>query len=174
NKQMKEDTDYDAKWEVEEKELASRSAARIWILASVIVPFFSFFEYGYNMQQFENFLFIFSGVSVLMLIIAFVQRKVNLPFLIRTYGVSIILGCCFSYMAAKTNVSNVHNYLMGISAITLVRGMIYFGRVGQLVLVTLINHIVAFGLIYLVRHESLSAIPNLSGTMFYSLIFMVF
>jgi hypothetical protein len=171
---MNLDSNYDAKWELEEKNLASKSAARIWILASVIVPFFSFFEYRYSIERFEYFLFMFLGVSCLMLTVAFVQKKVQLPFLFRTYGVSVILGCSFSYMAAKTDLSNVHNYLMGISAITLVRGMIYFGRVAQLMLVTLVNHSMAFLLISLIREEPLSAIPNLPGTMFYSLIFMVF
>ncbi len=77
-------------------------------------------------------------------------------------------------MAAKTNINNVHNYLMGISAITLVRGMIYFGRVIQLVIVTVINHAIALFLFYSMRNESFLSVPDINSTLFFGIIFMIF
>ncbi|MGZ3883384.1 MAG: PP2C family protein-serine/threonine phosphatase [Bacteroidia bacterium] len=167
-------SDHNSEWELEAKNLAHRSAARIWLIASAVVPFFAFFEYGYSTEQFRHFLTIFLCVSAIMLLVIVIQKKFPLPAVIQTYGVSVILGCCFSYMAAKTNVSNVHNYLMGVSAITLVRGMIYFGKVSQLVIVTLFNHTLALTLICLLRPEPLFDIPGIESTLFFGIIFMIF
>jgi len=166
--------DYNAEWELEEKNLALKSAARIWILASVVIPFFALFEYGYSFDRFKHFLFIFLSVSGLMILVVLFLKKFSLPSLIQTYGVSVILACCFSYMAAKTNINNVHNYLMGVSAITLVRGMIYFGKVIHLVIVTVINHTIAFSLLYFFRSESIGSIPDIESTLFFGIIFMIF
>lgn len=165
---------YTSKWKIEEKKLAVRSASRIWLLASVVVPFFALFEYSYSYDQFKHFLTIFIGVSVLMLLVVLLQKKIHIPSLIQIYGVSVVLACCFSYMAAKTNINNVHNYLMGISAITLVRGMIYFGKVVHLIIVTIINHTIAFFLIYMYRSESIASIPDIESTLFFGIIFMIF
>ncbi|HEX7413072.1 MAG TPA: hypothetical protein VF411_03420 [Bacteroidia bacterium] len=97
-----------------------------------------------------------------------------MPSFIQIYGVSVILAGCFSYMAAKTNINNVHNYLMGVSAITLVRGMIYFGKVVHLVVVTLFNHALAFSLFYFLRTEPIASIPDIESTLFFGIIFMIF
>ncbi len=165
---------YKGKWESEEKTLAVKSSARIWVLASVVVPFFALFEYSYSFEQFKHFLTIFLCVSALMLLVLAFQKKFPLPSFIQTYGVSVILAACFSYMAAKTNINNVHNYLMGISAITMVRGMIYFGKVIQLVIVTIINHTMAFSLFYFMRTETIANIPDINSTLFFGIIFMIF
>jgi serine phosphatase RsbU (regulator of sigma subunit) len=166
--------DYNIEWELEAKNLAVKSASRIWILASVVVPFFALFEYGYSLEQFKHFLSIFICVSVLMILVVVFQKKFPLPPLVQTYGVSVILACCFSYMAAKTNINNVHNYLMGVSAITMVRGMMYFGKVIQLIIVTIINHAIAFLLLYFFRTEPIITIPDIDSTLFFGIIFMIF
>ncbi|HXC04026.1 MAG TPA: SpoIIE family protein phosphatase, partial [Bacteroidia bacterium] len=87
---------------------------------------------------------------------------------------SVIAAGLFSYMAAETHPDNVHNYVMGISAITLIRGMLYFGRVKTLLIVTLINHGLAIALILLIRTEPLFQIPNMESTLYFGVIFMVF
>ncbi len=165
---------YTEEWEREAKKLAVKSASRIYLLASVVVPFFAFFEYNNSTEQFRHFLFIFIGVSALMLLMVFFLKKFRLPSIIQIYGVSVVLACCFSYMATKTNIANVHNYIMGISAITLVRGMIYFGKVIHLIIVTLINHTLAFCLLYFCRTESITSIPQIESTLFFGVIFMIF
>jgi hypothetical protein len=165
---------YTDAWELEAGRLAVKSASRIYFIAAFIVPFFAFFEYNYSIDRFKHFFFIFLGVSALMLTIAILQKKLHLPRMIQIYGVSVVLACCFSYMAAKTNLHNVHNYIMGISAITLVRGMIYFGRVVHLIIVTVFNHAFGFGLLYFYRAESLAGIPEIESTLFFGVIFMIF
>jgi hypothetical protein len=165
---------YTDEWEREEKRLAVKSASRIYLLASMVVPFFAFFEYNSSAEHFKHFLFIFLGVSALMLFMVFILKKFRLPSLIQIYGVSIVLACCFSYMAAKTNIANVHNYVMGISAITLVRGMIYFGRVVHLIIVTVFNHTLAFCLLHFCRTEPVVSIPQIESTLFFGIIFMIF
>ena len=167
-------SDNNIDWELEAKKLATKSASRIWILASIVVPFFALFEYSYSLEQFKYFLSVFIFVSALMILVVIFQKKFPLPPLIQTYGVSVILACCFSYMAAKTNINNVHNYLMGVSAITLVRGMIYFGKVIQLVIITIINHAIAFLLLYFFRTEQIANIPDIDSTLFFGIIFMIF
>lgn len=166
--------DYINAWSLEEKSLAIKSASRIWVLAAFVIPFFAFFEYSYSFEQFKHFLYIFLAVSVLMLMVVFYLKKFTLPSVVQIYGVSVILASCFSYMAAKTNINNVHNYLMGISAITMVRGMIYFGRVIQLVIVTVINHAIALSLFYCMRTESFLSVPDINSTLFFGIIFMIF
>ena len=165
---------YTAEWELEAKKLAVKSASRIYLLASAIVPFFAFFEYNNSAEHFNHFLFIFLGVSALMLLMVVLQKKIHLPSIVQIYSVSVVLACCFSYMAIKTNVSNVHNYVMGISAITLVRGMIYFGKVIHLIIVTLINHTLAFCLLHFCRTEAITSIPQIESTLFFGVIFMIF
>jgi hypothetical protein len=166
--------DHRKEWEVESKKLAIGSATRIWMLASVIIPFFSLFEYSYNAEQFRNFLFLFLCVSCLMVIIILLQKKIHIPSPLQIYGVSIILATCFSYMASKTDIQNVHNYLMGVSAITLVRGMLYFGKVIHLIIVTIINHAMAISFIVLMRNEPLTSVPQIGSTLFFGIIFMIF
>ncbi|MGZ4038171.1 MAG: PP2C family protein-serine/threonine phosphatase, partial [Bacteroidia bacterium] len=54
------------------------------------------------------------------------------------------------------------------------RGMIYFGKVSQLVIVTLFNHTLALTLICLLRPEPLFDIPGIESTLFFGIIFMIF
>lgn len=161
-------------WEAESRRLAIGSATRIWLLASIVIPFFSLFEYGYDKEQFRSFLLLFLGVSCLMIVIMVLQRRVHLPWPVQIYGVSVILAACFSYMAARTQAGNVHNYLMGVSAITLVRGMLYFGKVIHLVIVTVVNHTMALASIIFIRHEAFADIPVIGSTLFFGIIFMIF
>jgi phosphoserine phosphatase RsbU/P len=165
---------YTDKWELEAKKLAVKSASRIYLLASIVVPFFAFFEYNGSAEHFKHFLLIFLGVSALMLLMVVLQKKFHLPSIIQIYSVSVVLACCFSYMATKTSFGNVHNYIMGISAITLVRGMIYFGKVIHLIIVTLINHTLAFCLLHFCRTEAITSIPQIESTLFFGVIFMIF
>lgn len=166
--------EYASEWAYEERKLATRSVTKIWIIAAFIIPLFSLLELPYGIPQFKQFLYLFLFVSALMLLAVLVQRKYPLPVVIQTYGISVILGSFFSYMAAKTHSENVHNFVMGISAITLVRGMLYFGRVRTLIIVTLINHGFAVLLLILLRTESLLSIPNIESTLYFGVIFMIF
>jgi serine phosphatase RsbU (regulator of sigma subunit) len=166
--------DYTSEWAKEERSLATRSVTKIWIIAAFIIPLFSLLELPYGVAQFKQFLYLFLFVSALMLLAVLVQKKFPLPAVIQTYAISVILGGFFSYMAAKTHPDNVHNFVMGISAITLVRGMLYFGRVKTLINVTLINHGFAVLLLLLIRPEPLLSIPNIESTFYFGIIFMIF
>ncbi len=166
--------DYELEWAAEVKQLAAKSVSTIWIITPIVLPFFAFFEFDSSNERFFLFLYIFLSVSALMLAFLFLKKKNKLPEVISNYGASIILATCFSYMAALTELSNVHNYLMGVSAITMVRGMLYFGKMKNLIIVTLINHTLAIGLILTVRNESFGDIPVIGSTLFYGIIFMIF
>ncbi len=161
-------------WKTEVKRLAAKSVSTIWIIAPVVLPFFAFFEFNSSTERFFLFLYIFLGVSALMLLFLLMKKHNMLPEIISNYGVSIILAACFSYMAALTDFDNVHNYLMGVSAITLVRGMLYFGKMKNLIIVTIINHTLIVLLILLIRKESFIDIPVIGSTLFYGIIFMIF
>jgi serine phosphatase RsbU (regulator of sigma subunit) len=166
--------DYASAWAAEERSLATRSVSKIWIIAACIIPLFSLLELPYGMDQFLHFLYIFLSVSALTLLAVFVQKRYPLPDVFQAYGISVIVAGLFSYMAASTHADNVHNYIMGISAITLIRGMLYFGKVRTLLIVTLINHGMAILLILLMRPEPLLQLPNIESTFYFGIIFMIF
>ncbi|HEX7413073.1 MAG TPA: hypothetical protein VF411_03425 [Bacteroidia bacterium] len=46
---------YNAAWQQEEAGLALKSASRICVLASIVIPFFALFEYRYSIEQFSAF-----------------------------------------------------------------------------------------------------------------------
>ncbi len=166
--------DYEQVWEDEILVLATKSASTSWIMSAIIVPLFAFFEYSASHERFLECLYIFLGVSAFMLGIVVWKKYFSLPAFIATYGVSIIVATCFGYMAAYTKVENVHNYLLGVSTITLVRGLLYFGKTINLILVTFINHAVAFFLILSARCEPLLEMPGMASTLFFGSIFILF
>ncbi|HXB40928.1 MAG TPA: hypothetical protein VNZ49_10330 [Bacteroidia bacterium] len=166
--------DYEQEWETEVLKLATKSAGTSWVMSAIIIPFFAFFEYNYSHERFLNYLYIFLGVSAFMLGIVLWKKYFSLPAFIATYGISIIAATCFGYMAAYTQVENVHNYLLAVSTITLVRGLLYFGKTINLILVSFINHTVAFFLILSARCEPFWEIPSMGSTLFFGGIFMLF
>jgi serine phosphatase RsbU (regulator of sigma subunit) len=166
--------DYQKEWEIEEHHLATKSVSKIWIIAALIIPFFSLFELPYGFEQFKHLLLPLLSISGFIFVVILIQKKYPLPSLIQIYGVSLILGFFFSYVATQTHIDNAHNYLMGVTSITLIRGMLYFGRVINLVAVTLINHFMAFIMLVLFRKESIIDIPNIESTLYFGVIFMIF
>jgi len=147
--------------------------ARIWYLAAVIIPFFSLLESPSGSAKVFHFFLLLLPVSVVMLVIISIRKRYFMHELIKKYGVSVILGTVFSYLACKTTLDNVHNYILGIIAITLFRGMLYFGKYRALLAVTLINLCIATLMLSFLRNESLFEIPNLASTLFFSIIFML-
>jgi hypothetical protein len=172
--EQKTNIDYESAWEAEVLVLATKSATTSWILSALIIPFFAFFEFSVNHDRFLEFLYIFLCVSGLMFVTVLIKKYLYLPPFIATYGVSIIVSLCFSYMAVNTDAENVHNYLMAVSTITLVRGLMYFGKTENLVVVTLLNHSIAYGLVFMTRCENLLELPAINGTLFFGLIFILF
>jgi serine phosphatase RsbU (regulator of sigma subunit) len=171
---MEQATNYNIAWEKEEQNLATKSIAKIWLLAAIIIPFFAFLEIQDGMQQVLGFLYLALPLSsVLLLSVAF-HKKIKLPPAVLTYSVSVIIAILFSFMASKTHIQNVHNYILGVSMITLVRGVLYFGRAKNLMVVTLINHVIAFTMIVLIRQEAITDIPNVLSAYLFSIIFIIF
>ena len=171
---MDKEIDYNLAWEEEEQNLASKSIAKIWLLAAIIIPFFAFLEIQSGIQQVLGFLYLALPLSALLLLSVALHKKIKLPPAILTYSVSVIIATLFSFMASKTHVENVHNYILGISTITLVRGVLYFGRAKNLMVVTIINHSIALIMIILIRQEKLMDIPNVLSAYLFSIIFIIF
>jgi hypothetical protein len=171
---MEQASNYDLAWEKEEQNLATKSIAKIWLLAAIIIPFFAFLEIQGGMQQVLSFLYLALPLSGLLFFSVAFHKKIKLPPAIMTYSVSVIIALLFSYMASKTHVENVHNYILGVSCITLVRGVLYFGRAKNLMVVTAINHALALAMIILIRHEPIFEIPNLLSAYLFSIIFIIF
>src|SRR5579872_4333169 len=110
---MYQDIDYDLAWEQEEQNLATKSIAKIWLLAAIIIPFFAFLEIQNGIQQVLGFLYLALPLSLLLLLSVAFHKKIKLPPAILTYSVSVIIAILFSFMASKTHVGNVHNYILG-------------------------------------------------------------
>jgi len=125
---MKQLTDYELAWEREEQNLATKSIAKIWLLAAIIIPFFGLFEIQSGVAYVLGYLYLAVPLSCLLLCAVALHKKIKLPPAVITYSVSVIIAFLFSFMASKTQIENVHNYILGVSCITLVRGVLYFGR----------------------------------------------
>jgi serine phosphatase RsbU (regulator of sigma subunit) len=171
---MEQASNYDLAWENEEQNLATKSIAKIWLLAAIIIPFFALLEIQAGIQQVLSFLYLALPLSFLLLFSVAFHKKMKLPPAVMTYSVSVLIALLFSYMASKTQVQNVHNYILGVSCITLVRGVLYFGRAKNLMVVTAINHAMALAMIVLIRHESIFDMPNILSAYLFSIIFIVF
>jgi len=113
-------------------------------------------------------------LSFLLLFSVAFHKKIKLPPAVLTYSVSVIIATLFSFMASKTRLENVHNYILGVSMITLVRGVLYFGRAKNLMVVTSINHAIALTMILLIRKEAIIDIPNILSAYLFGIIFIIF
>jgi len=171
---MNQGANYDLAWEQEEQNLATKSIAKIWLLAAIIIPFFAFLEIRSGLHQVVGFLYLALPLSFVLFCSVALHKKIKLPPAILTYSVSVIIATLFSFMASKTHIENVHNYILGVSTITLVRGVLYFGKAKSLMVVTLINHAIALVMIVLIRPEPLMEIPNLLSAYLFSIIFIIF
>jgi len=171
---MDQSSDYDIAWAKEEQSLATKSITKIWLLAAIIIPFFAFLEIQNGMQQVLGFLYLVLPLSFLLLFSVAFHKKIKLPPAVLTYSVSVIIATLFSFMASKTRLENVHNYILGVSMITLVRGVLYFGRAKNLMVVTSINHAIALTMILLIRKEAIIDIPNILSAYLFGIIFIIF
>jgi hypothetical protein len=77
-------------------------------------------------------------------------------------------------MTILTSATNIHIYLLGITSITVVRSLLYSGRVVPLIILTIFNHLLAYLLILFLRKEELTSIPTMGSTLFFQVIFIMF
>jgi serine phosphatase RsbU (regulator of sigma subunit) len=166
--------EFSAKWEEEVKRLAAKSVVTICLMAASVNPFFAFFEYSCCPERFSYFLVLHLAFSSFMLLCAWLQKKLPLPSQSLSYIVAVAVGVCFAYMAATTGIQNVHNYLNAVSMITLVGGVLYFGRVLLLAFICFSNVVIAFLFLYFMRPEPLGEIPDLWNSFFFCIIIAMF
>lgn len=165
---------YEQLWLAEEHRLITQTMDKSWLIAAVTVPFFAFFEFKYGYTVFLHTLFLLLSISAFLLMTTYIKTKIKFPNIINEYGVSLIIGISASAIAAYTAVDNIHNYIMAISSVILVRGLLYFGNAKSIIIVAIVNYGILLLLILSIRTEAILAIPSIGSAFFFSVLFVLF
>ncbi len=164
---------YEQLWLAEELRLTTETMNRSWLIAACTIPFFAFFEFKYEQSVFLHALFLLLSISGFLLLITYVKNKIKFPKLVNEYGVSLIIGVSASAIATYTAVDNVHNYVMAISSVILVRGLLYFGNPKSIGIVAIINYGILLVLLSM-RAEPIATMPTIGSAFFFSILFVLF